>query len=93
MSMNIRIVGVRDIQVISTGAREQQHVGYDAWETPTSITIGILASPDPAGAYCDWLMTRDVYTETVCAGYVAHFRTWLADVQARGYTVRYTTHE
>lgn len=56
MSINIHFVAFREVQVIVTGRIEKQEVHYDAWQTPTNVTLMINANSNPIQAYKDWVL-------------------------------------
>ena len=55
--MNILIDAQRQVQVIKTGKIIEQRIRFDAWETPTQVTMQILNSKDPASVFKDWVLT------------------------------------
>ena len=69
MSMNILIKGTREVRVISTGKLAVQSIEFSALQTPTTITLDILASNHPASIYKAWVLsfsedeTVDVFAE------------------------------
>jgi hypothetical protein len=58
MSMNIHFAGVRDIQVVKTGAIERQEDYINVWQTPTEVTYNIANSDNPVRAYVNWVLTQ-----------------------------------
>ena len=85
MSTNIQFQATRDIQVVKTGAVEQQTEFFpNVWQTPTRVTERILHSADPIQAYKDWVLdgqedqVEDVYAtdDPFCEGPVVGQRTF-----------------
>lgn len=63
MSMNVFIVAEREITFTKKdGSRgnEIQRRKFDAWQTPTEITMRILSAACPAQAYIEWIQDRRV---------------------------------
>lgn len=56
MSMNIAFEASREIQVVKTGKIETQKIFFDAWQTPTAVTLSILKAANPIQAYNDWVL-------------------------------------
>lgn len=68
MSMNILIEATREVQVIKTGEITEQSIQFPAWQTPTTITQGIIHSQHPAAVYRAWVLTAcEDYLEDVFA--------------------------
>jgi hypothetical protein len=61
MSMNILITATRKITFKKKNGKrggDVQTKTFDAWQTPTAVSYGILGSKDPAQAYIDWILNN-----------------------------------
>lgn len=56
MSMNIKFLGKREIQVVKTGEIDIQECYIDVIQTPTKVTYEILNSENPVKTYIDWVI-------------------------------------
>lgn len=56
MSTNIHFEATRRIKVIKTGKVEYQTIFFDPVQTPTVVTVAIMASVDPFQAYRDYVL-------------------------------------
>lgn len=55
MSMNILIVGLRDVLVLATNQRGTQKTYFEAYQTPTRVTYAIAKSDNPAQTYIEYV--------------------------------------
>lgn len=55
MSMNILIVGLRDVLVLATNRRETQSTYFEAYQTPTRVTYAIEKSDNPTQTYIEYV--------------------------------------
>ena len=57
MSTNIHIVATREVIVKKTGKSAQQQLRFNAWQTPTAVTLEIMEKRDKIKAYKDWVLS------------------------------------
>ena len=68
MSMNLHVMGSREVTVNATGATSLQYIKFDLNQTPTKVTYAILSSDNHIQAYRDWVASdRYEYEEPVYA--------------------------
>jgi hypothetical protein len=79
MSINIHIVGRREVQVVKTGMVITQQAEYfDCWQTPSNVSQQIMSGNNPLLAYKNWVtansidVTEPLYSEDdpLCIGEV-----------------------
>lgn len=69
MSMNVHIVGEREIFIPSVNKKDIQRVNFGCVQTPTKVSYEILNSENPIKEYKDWVLSRfedeveDVYAD------------------------------
>jgi hypothetical protein len=59
MSMNIYITATRKITFKKKNGKrsgDTQTVKFNAWQTPTVVSYGIIDSKEPRQAYVDWIL-------------------------------------
>ena len=83
MSMNLHVMGIREVVVVNTGKSEMQIIDFDLYQTPTNVTKKLLSSNDIAQAYRDWILkNKETFEEEVyadddffCEGEIIGYRT------------------
>ena len=68
MSMNVYITAIREVTAKNKAGKEikdEQVIKFDALQTPTADTYTIVAAPNPAEAYIEWCLGREVVTNKV----------------------------
>lgn len=66
MSMNICITASRKVTFKKANGKrsgEIQHISFEAFQTPTSVTYAIIGSKDPKVAYLDWVLKECSHDE------------------------------
>lgn len=63
MSMNLHVMGIREVVVVNTGKHEMQIIDFDLYQTPTKVTRELLSSNDIAQAYRDWILKDKITYE------------------------------
>lgn len=58
MSMNVHIVGEREILIPSVNKKDIQRIRFGCVQTPTKVSYEILNSKNPIKEYKDWVLNR-----------------------------------
>lgn len=58
MSMNLYVEANREVTVNKTGKQSTQTSIFQLYQTPTKATRQILAAPDKALAYIEWVLSE-----------------------------------
>lgn len=58
MSMNVHIVGEREIFIPSVNQKDVQRIRFDCIQTPTKDSYEIERSENPIQAYREWVLNR-----------------------------------
>lgn len=68
MSMNIHIIGEREIFIPRVNKTDNQVILFNCWQTPTAVSYEIEQSDNPIQGYKDWVISKsEDYEEPVYA--------------------------
>lgn len=90
MSMNIRILGKRDIVWKGKDGVEhtdQQVIEFDALQTPTEVTKEILKSSRPYEAYKTFVKETLLLSVDLALEHLREFDYWLYRAHKQGYEI------
>ena len=82
MSINIEIIGKREVIVKKTKKEDVQTYPFNALQTPTEVTKKIMDSKDKIKSYREWAYSINPYHGSV-------FNKWVKRMHEEGYEIEF----